>query len=145
MYCFLSDGLNWIFLEIFNWCSSCGTCGNVSTYAMTGLGLKLEELLKKKGLENKANKAHSFEKLSNNDPLLLQNSAGATDQEKENPIIKDKIDTRKEIANFANTSHDTVMKVKKIGTAYSIFEKEFTSRSDAINWIIDNLLSAGRH
>jgi hypothetical protein len=63
---------------------------------MVGLGLKLEELLKQKGLEN--NKSCSFDKLVDKETLATNSP----------------IDTRNEIANFSNTSHDTVMKVKEI-------------------------------
>jgi len=79
---------------------------------MVGLGLKLEDLLKQKGLENKV--MNSFNKLVDKEPLLCQNSDKPLQTKKENLTAKDKIDTKKEIANFANTSHDTVAKVKEI-------------------------------
>ena len=69
---------------------------------MVGLGLKLEDLLKQKGLEKKV--TNSFEKLVDEESMLPQNSAKAVSD-------KNPVDTRKEIANFANTSHDTVDKV----------------------------------
>jgi hypothetical protein len=78
---------------------------NISTYAMVGLGLKLEELLKKKGLENKV--TNSFEKLDDKEKVHCQISDKPSS-------INNKVDSKKEIANFANTSHDTVMKVKEI-------------------------------
>jgi hypothetical protein len=121
---------------------------NVSTFVMVELGLKLEDLFKQKGLENKSvaakeniekrqadelnnfvnqdkqnsakpgldsylvrpqheNKTNSFEKLVEKEKTVKQNSAKSLT--KNSPV-----ETRKEIANFANTSHDTVMKVKKI-------------------------------
>ena len=73
--------------------------------AMFWLGLKLEGLLKQKGLENKVTKSHSFENMSKNDPMLVQNSAKATDIANACLPIKDQVDARKEIANYANTSH----------------------------------------
>jgi hypothetical protein len=103
--------------------------------------LKEEDLLKQKGLENNVTKAHSFENLSVNERLPLQNSAKAMDITDENstkneklksfvnqvdkekvplqnsakpPTTNSQIDSRKEIADFANTSRDTVMKVKEI-------------------------------
>ena len=85
---------------------------NASTYVMVGLGLKLEDLLNQKGLENKVTKAHSFENLSKNEPLLKQNSAKASDNIENNWTKHNFVETRKEIANFANTSHDTVAKVR---------------------------------
>jgi len=78
---------------------------NVSTFVMVELGLKLEELLKPKGLENERLK--SFANQVEREKDGLQNSAN-------HMAINNPVDTRKEIANFANTSHDTVMKVKKI-------------------------------
>jgi hypothetical protein len=81
---------------------------------MVELGLKLEDFLKQKGLENNVTRAHSFDNLSENERLPLQNSAKVTDHIRELPPKNNQVDTRKEIANFANTSHDTVMKVKKI-------------------------------
>ena len=78
---------------------------NVSTYVMVGLGLKLEELLKQKGLKNKV--TNSFDKLVEKEKVLPQKSA--------EPLAKNRpVETRKEIANFANTSYDTVSKVKEI-------------------------------
>jgi hypothetical protein len=61
--------------------------------------------LKKKGLENKVTR--SFVNEVEKETQLLQNSA-------EPVAVNRPIDTRKEIANFANTSHDTVMKVKEL-------------------------------
>jgi hypothetical protein len=78
---------------------------NVSIYVMVGLGLKLEERLKQKGLEN--NITNSFEKLVDKEAEPSQNSAKSLT--KNSPV-----DTREEIASFANTSHDTVSKVKEI-------------------------------
>jgi hypothetical protein len=75
---------------------------------MVGLGLKLEDLLKQKGTENKE-KTHfkSFEELVEKEKTVPQISA--------KPLAMiSPTETRKEIANFANTSHDTVMKVKEI-------------------------------
>ncbi len=72
---------------------------------MVELGLKLEDRLKLKGLEN--NVTNSFDKLVDKEKVPLQNSAKP-------PATNSQIDTRKEIADFANTSHDTVAKVKKI-------------------------------
>jgi hypothetical protein len=45
---------------------------NSSTYALVGLGLKLEELFKQKGLENKV--TNSFEKLVEKEKALPQKS-----------------------------------------------------------------------
>lgn len=73
---------------------------------MTGLGLKLEELLKQKGLE-KIKEAHSFDKLVEIAKLSFPISEKMSS--KNNPI-----DTKKEIAEIANTSYDTVAKVKEI-------------------------------
>lgn len=67
--------------------------------------MKLEDLLKQKGLENKV--TNSFDKRVEKEKVLLQNSAKP-------PTTNSQIDSRKEIADFANTSHDTVMKVKEI-------------------------------
>ena len=93
---------------------------------MVGLGLKLEGLLKQKGLKNEV--TNSFHKLVDEPPVGLQNSAKPIVTENEHvPInrrevlqnsaelsdsknidipIKDQVDARKEIANYANTSHD---------------------------------------
>jgi hypothetical protein len=79
------------------------------TYAMVGLGLKLEDLLKQEGLENE--KLRSFENQVKKETEGLQNSAN-------HKTINNPVDTRKEIANFANTSHDTVMKVKEIKVSH---------------------------
>ena len=83
---------------------------NVSTYAMVGLGLKLEGLLKQKGLENKSSggKVNGAEAINRRE--VLQNSAELSDSKNIDIPIKDQVDARKEIANYANTSHDTVMK-----------------------------------
>jgi hypothetical protein len=76
---------------------------NVSTYDMVGLGLKLEDLLKQKGLENE--KLKSFANQVEKEKEGLQNSVN-------HATINNPVNTQKEIANFANTSHDTVTKVK---------------------------------
>lgn len=100
---------------------------NASTYVMVGLGLKLEELLKKKGKENESNAAkqnierRQAEELNNFVNQGLQNSANPDLDSRVNqsiaaPIKKEieKINTREGVAKFANTSHDTVNKVKEI-------------------------------
>jgi len=74
---------------------------NASTYVMVGLGLKLEDLLKQKGLENKV--MNSFDKFVDKEPLFCQNSDKPLQTKKENLTAKDKIDTKKEIANFAKS------------------------------------------
>jgi len=63
---------------------------NLSTYVMVELGLKLEDFLKQKGLENNVTRAHSFDNLSENERLPLQNSAKVTDhiRERRLKIIK---------------------------------------------------------
>jgi len=61
--------------------------------------------LKKKGLENKVTR--SFVNEVDKEKPLCQNS--------DKPLAKNRpVNTQKEIANFANTSHDTVMKVKEL-------------------------------
>jgi hypothetical protein len=100
---------------------------NVSTYAMVGLGLKLEDLLKQKGLENKV--TNSFEKLVDEVTVLPQNSANAS-------AVNSPVDTRNEIANFANTSHDTVDKVKEIKN----FVNRLSQNSNKFyNWVMSNV------
>ena len=52
--------------------------------------------------------------------------------------IIEKVDTREEIANFANTSHDTVMKVKEIKKDMPVevkndMEKKINSGDISIN------------
>jgi hypothetical protein len=91
---------------------------------MVELGLKLEELLTEKGLENKV--TCSFVNEVGKEKPLPQNSAKA-------PAINNPIDTRKEIANFANTSHDTVMKVKYPVNYLFLKIKVLTTKSGLIS------------
>jgi hypothetical protein len=73
-------------------------------FFLVELGLKLEDRLKQKGLDNIKN-AHSFDKFVEKEKVSCQNSDNLMSKNRQ-------IDTKKEIADFANTSHDTVMKLK---------------------------------
>jgi hypothetical protein len=85
---------------------------NVSTFVMVELGLKLEDRLRLKGLEN--NVSNSFEKLVDKEPVALEISTKPLVHQADNSTKHNPVDTRKEIATFANTSDNTVAKVKKI-------------------------------
>jgi hypothetical protein len=75
---------------------------------MVGLGLKLEDLVKQKGLENKEKtQFKSFGELVDKEKMVSQKSD-------EPMAIDNPVSTKTELANFANTSYDTVSKVKEI-------------------------------
>jgi hypothetical protein len=87
---------------------------------MVKLGLKLEDPLKQKGLENKSIAAkENIEKRQNEE---ISNFVNQDKQISAQPDLNsssirppneiEKINTRDGIANFANTSHDTVDKAK---------------------------------
>ena len=65
---------------------------NVSTFVMVELGLKLDDLLKQKGLEN--NVTNSFDKLVDEEKVPLPTLAKPLVTKNVNSTIKDKIDTR---------------------------------------------------
>ncbi len=73
---------------------------------MVGLGLKLEELLKQKGLENKSSggKVNGFEAINRQEDSQKSDKL---------PDEKKTIDTKKEIADFANTSHPSPLEFQK--------------------------------
>lgn len=75
---------------------------NLNAYQRGVLALKMENIFKEKGRENKVEKGR--ESALKQHGRVLQNSA--------KPIKT--IDTRQEIANIAGVSHDTIAKVKKI-------------------------------
>lgn len=85
---------------------------NLSVYDRSVLALKLESLFKEKAKENQGRRTdltlnQQCEEVESKD--FLQKSAKSL---KESEIVP--IDTRKEIAKIAGTSHDTIAKVKKI-------------------------------
>jgi hypothetical protein len=84
---------------------------------MVELGLKLEDRLRRKGKAN-ISKAVSESNIrrsgKNADFPTLQNSANMeSSSDNTSESRNEKVETRKEIANFATTSHDTVDKVSE--------------------------------
>jgi len=89
---------------------------------MVELGFKLEDRLKQKGLENKSVAAK--ENIEKRQVDELNNCLNQDKQNSAKPVLDsylvrpqheiEKTNTRGEISKFANTSHGTVDKVKKI-------------------------------
>jgi N6-adenosine-specific RNA methylase IME4 len=104
-----NDVIQWMILNQFG-------RRNLSNYQRSVLALELEDLLKKKAKESKAEKVSHYRQTGE----VCQNS--------------DKPDTKKELAKIANVSHDTISKVKVIeAKAPEELKEKLNSGESSIN------------
>lgn len=97
---------------------------NISTYQRAVLALELEEIFKARA-KDRLSEAGTIGRVKQLNNGGLQISA--------NPIL-DKIDTREELAKIANTSHDTIQKVKVIqAKAPEVIKQKVQSGEITIN------------